>query len=67
MEKILEGIPDFLDKATRSMPGLAALSILVLGGAIYLLFGTAVEFMKLLTFIVIATAYLSFLLVTGRL
>jgi hypothetical protein len=67
MDKILEGIPDLLDKATRGTLGVSLLSILVLGGAIYLLFGSPAEFMKLLTFLVVAIAYLGFLLVTGRL
>jgi len=67
MDKILEGLPDLLDKATRGTLGLTVLTILVLGGAIYLLFGSPVEFLKFLTFAIIATAYLGFLLVTGRL
>jgi len=67
MDKILEGLPEILDKATRTTLGLTLLSIFVLGGAIYLLFGSPVEFLKFLTFAIIATAYLSFLLVTGRL
>ncbi len=67
MDKILEGLPDVLDKATRTTLGLTLLSILVLGGAIYLLFGSPVEFLKFATFAIIATAYLGFLLVTGRL
>ncbi len=67
MDKILEGIPDTLDKATRGTWGLTALTILVLGGAIYLLFGSPFEFLKFLVFAIIATAYFGFLLVSGRL
>jgi len=67
MDKILEGIPGIVDKATRTPLGLALLGILVLGGAIYLLFGSPVELVKLVILLIIATAYLGFLLVTGRL
>jgi hypothetical protein len=67
MDDILARIPDVIDKATRGTLGLTVLTILVLGGAIYLLFGTPAEFMKLVIFSIIVTAYLSFLLVTGRL
>lgn len=67
MDKILEGIPDTLDKATRGTLGLTALTILVLGGAIYLLFGNPFEFFKFLIFTIIAVAYFAFVLVTGRL
>jgi hypothetical protein len=67
MDDILARIPDVIDKATRGTLGVTILTLLVLGGAIFLLFGTPTEFMKLVTFSMIAAAYLSFLLVTGRL
>jgi hypothetical protein len=67
MDKIFESIPEVLDQATRTGPGLAALSFLILGGTTYLLFGSTFEFLKLLTFVIVALAYLGFLLATGRL
>lgn len=67
MDDILKGVPAIIDKASRSTWGVTALSVLVLGSACYLLFGSAGEFMRLLVFAIIASAYLAFLWISGRL
>jgi hypothetical protein len=53
MDKIFAGLPGLVDKTIRGTPEVTIPSILVLGGTIYLLFGTAAEFMKLMVFVIV--------------
>jgi uncharacterized membrane protein len=66
MDTVLDVISIVVDKVSQSRLAAAAVAVIVLLGAIYILFGSAVEFIKLLTFLIVATAVLVFLWVTGH-
>jgi len=66
VDRVLDVVSIVLDKAAQSRLAAMIFAVVVLLGAVYLLFGSAFEVIKLLAFLIIAAGVLAFLWVTGH-